>query len=348
MHPVLSDLAKSSSSTIKAEVAEVIGLICVHLSGVWGSHKKVLLEVLDKLLLDKDIKLRSNAADIKNYGIRPVQVCVREKAEELMPYALLTNLAQPGKKESDYWKKETGSEAFSLPPGYSYAKREDIPEAFRAFYDPETGLIEDPDTSLKAALFKCPKGEVVLAFSGTESGTGERAKKGWDINWDQAMGKVPPLFVQAQKLAAAVKGQYKEKLVITGHSQGGALAQFAGISLECKTICFNSAGLGSGTRQWLIYFMIKAGKKPNIHKIARENVTHVNLEGEALSGYVEDFRKTTRSYGGTQHGKVLIVPIADKYKETGAVERHSAYSVWESLKYEAYRHLLPKDSSNKK
>ncbi len=65
---------------------------------------------------------------------------------------------------------------------------------------------------------------------------------------DISMGfkKVPPQFIDAYKLYIQVKSEYQNhKIVHTGHSLGGSLAQLMGYVTGDETVTFNAYGIGN-------------------------------------------------------------------------------------------------------
>lgn len=65
---------------------------------------------------------------------------------------------------------------------------------------------------------------------------------------DISMGfkKVPPQFIDAYKLYIQVKSEYpNHKIVHTGHSLGGSLAQLMGYATGNETVTFNAYGTGN-------------------------------------------------------------------------------------------------------
>ncbi len=327
----LNKLAKNVLPRIRAAVSEMIQVLC-RIEVIWNECKPQLLAILDNLCKDRDESVSNAAKDVKTNGLRPVQTCVREKAEEFLLYANLTSLAQFGKKECDAKLKETQSPAYALPEGYTYAEvnpSNDLPEGFS--YNPETKLIKIPELGLKAALFQGPDNKMVLAFAGTEAHVGKRMLRGWKANIEQGLlGGVPELYLKSMELVEHLKKQYGDQLVLAGYSQGGALAQFAGIAHNLKTYCLNSAGLGLGTREYL-----RNEEDIPIHERANTLVQHVNVVEEFLSWHAEPVTHAVSDEAsrGYQLGKVYMV-LPDT-EDSSSIARHFGETVYTALSKEA-------------
>jgi RHS repeat-associated protein len=107
----------------------------------------------------------------------------------------------------------------------------------------------DPETGLQAITFRHKKsGYVILAFAGTDP-------KEWnDLGANAAQGvprlvggHVPEQYDQAIKMAGKLKEEFKDKLILTGHSLGGGTAAAAAIIHKIPAVTFNGAGVHDRT-----------------------------------------------------------------------------------------------------
>ena len=79
-------------------------------------------------------------------------------------------------------------------------------------------------------------GQHVLAFRGTE----KKSWRDWADDILNAAFGLSSQYVEAADLAAALKINYKD-LILTGHSLGGGLAQYAAASQNLRAVTFNAA-----------------------------------------------------------------------------------------------------------
>lgn len=149
----------------------------------------------------------------------------------------------------------------SIPQGWTMVSKH-VDEGFYGGFD--------------ASVYKSDDGRVALVFEGTDFSD---LPGDWFTNVDQAMGGVPKAYQEAKALAIKLKAEYGDKLVITGHSAGGGMANYAGLYTGSRAYCYDAAGLGPGTRLDLWYH----------GKLTEENkalINHYNLDGEVLSSIV--------------------------------------------------------------
>ena len=84
-------------------------------------------------------------------------------------------------------------------------------------------------------------GIIVIAFRGTN------ISELGDIASDRSMTTkhVPSQYVDAQKFHKQIASKFSnEKIVFTGHSLGGSLAQLMGAEMGSETVTFNAYGIG--------------------------------------------------------------------------------------------------------
>ena len=172
------------------------------------------------------------------------------------------------------------------------------------------GFIYDKKSGLTAYVFQNPKAvppEVRIVFGGTTSGksaggmekrsllNGRFTLNQWIANAKNAVrGKVPDSFQQARELTTQVQRmmlldkKYADcKLVVSGHSKGGAEASFAALTQKAplEAVCFSSAELGRDARA-LIPDEYKENesilKKVRHYKIKGDPIPNVGLLNRKL------------------------------------------------------------------
>ena len=110
----------------------------------------------------------------------------------------------------------------------------------------DAGYLDNPDTGFRAHVYlNETKKEVVIAFAGTTFSDKRDRKACWDI----ATGRLPQQFWNASDLYDKVTQQMKienmqAQISFTGHSLGGALAQYMAIAAQgCPAVNFGGPGV---------------------------------------------------------------------------------------------------------
>lgn len=86
-------------------------------------------------------------------------------------------------------------------------------------------------------------GNLVIAIRGTDEKLNDLIKE--DIS-HLAMKKLPNQYADAQKFYEQVKKDFPDiKIIFTGHSLGGSLAQLMGNLTGCETVTFNAYGVAN-------------------------------------------------------------------------------------------------------
>ena len=104
-------------------------------------------------------------------------------------------------------------------------------------------------SGFQAAAFQSPSGEIVFSFKGTDAGNGSEFSK--DIaNADEQIFTgsskgLPAQFVDAEKFVMSIlRSNPDVKCSFTGHSLGGAIAQYMTYRTIYKSVTFNAPGIG--------------------------------------------------------------------------------------------------------
>jgi hypothetical protein len=137
--------------------------------------------------------------------------------------------------------------------------------------DPLTGVFRDSKTGLYAELkpLGSKPGNYALCFGST--GNGRMTMKQIKVDIDQVLNqrKIPVSYKQAVELTNFLHNALKQKkqnewnilgiketvknsdlnFIVTGQSMGGGIANYVGLKLGIKSVCFNAAPLGGTATQ---------------------------------------------------------------------------------------------------
>lgn len=183
-----------------------------------------------------------------------------------------------------------------------------LSSSFRSLLYPPTGGVRDTRTGLYAELDVIKiDGESIglLCFPGT--GVADNQDAQWKANLQQALGagKLPRLYNQALGLAEELKTALARdglELRVAGHSLGGGVVNFIGLTLNMDSYCFNAAALGKKSLEFL-----KLNGCLTQERINRQR--HVTLEGDfasspKLSKAIKVVARSSQT--PTQIGKVYL------------------------------------------
>ncbi len=145
--------------------------------------------------------------------------------------------------------------------------RSEMPELFRKnFKENSQQSYVSSKTSLKARIYKNDQNKTIaIAFSGTDFSSPTSVVSAVNL----AFGYVSNTVQEALNLVVALQNNNPEhRFVLTGASQGGAIAQYVvSQTKNTSAIVFNSQGL-----------------HPEMaHGLTENNVTHLFVEGESMS-----------------------------------------------------------------
>lgn len=148
--------------------------------------------------------------------------------------------------------------------------------------DPLTGVFRDSKTGLYAELkpLGSKPGNYALCFGSTRNG--RMTMKQIKVDIDQVLNqeKVPAAYLQAVDLAAELIKELKKsgkEITVTGQSMGGGIANFVGLSLGIRSVCFNPAALGQAAIKYLGKLGCLTAENLNKQKIIRQ-------KGDVFSG----------------------------------------------------------------
>jgi hypothetical protein len=161
----------------------------------------------------------------------------------------------------------------------------------------DDGRLCDMRSGLMMQIFENEKTQsLTLAFGGTSAGNQKGplvsrllwnpliTARQWSANISSATGismvdgPVPDSYIKAARLAAVVEqhvngGDAKEKwhISLTGHSKGGAEAEYAALTNRLPAVCFSTPELSRTLLKTLSTQQLEAG---------RENIRHYFVEGD--------------------------------------------------------------------
>jgi len=108
----------------------------------------------------------------------------------------------------------------------------------------ETFTVIDP-IGFHASLYSNNSNILIIAYEGTTASS----LMDWDANLSHALtNTVPKQYSEGLIFAEKILSEYpNHEIILTGHSLGGGIATFVGLSLGLKAYTFNPAGLWSST-----------------------------------------------------------------------------------------------------
>jgi hypothetical protein len=152
---------------------------------------------------------------------------------------------------------------------------------------------------------------------------GSRSAQNWKSDFAQGLGIRDGAFRDAKEITRMFVEEYSRRdppieIRLVGHSMGGALAQYAGISMNngMKVTCVNSAGLHPMTLE-----------KLGAERINNSSITHFNNSNDWLSHRLE---AKLSPLGGVQVGTCYVVPNESSIKQSHApdnIERELSSTV---------------------
>ncbi|MFT4196700.1 MAG: DUF2974 domain-containing protein [Pseudoxanthomonas sp.] len=133
-------------------------------------------------------------------------------------------------------RRGQAGDAPALPGGWTRMGEQDV----RALgIDP--ALMHDARTGFDASFYRNARGNVVLAYAGSDE------LQDWKHDFAQGLGLDDAQYRQAIALAKAARTALGNELVLAGHSLGGGLAAAAALAADTPAVTFNAAGVHDGT-----------------------------------------------------------------------------------------------------
>ena len=121
-----------------------------------------------------------------------------------------------------------------------------------------------------------------LAFPGTGRGAAWRAQLKTNAQQFLGSGGVPAAHQQSEKLATLLKTKFGDtkNLTLTGHSLGGGIANYVGITQDIPSTCYNPAALGGACLKNLKgqLNLDERIKKQSIIRIKRDPVSSPKMQ----------------------------------------------------------------------
>ncbi len=235
----------------------------------------------------------------------------------------------------DYAYKGIGVEPynFPLPRGCRLVPDAALPPALRMFYNEETGILHPPGEA-KALLVE-KDDTLIVAFSGTELGSASASGRRKTVETDirQFVGGSTKMYSEAAGIARLLLEHEDtaiadKPVLLTGHSLGGGLAQYALIANlaqdsgeRLRVSGFNSAGLSSASLAALDRDRIdEAHSKTQMFRLSGDVIsarTDSGMKHRGVSFGAVATVRPSRSYGHLEAHKSGNL-AAEIYREIGA------------------------------
>ena len=204
-------------------------------------------------------------------------------------------------------------------------------------YDPATQNFTRKG-GLIFALYKTDSQKIIAAFLGYGN------KGAWSFEW--ALGWIGNVaqnpfgmdlfgsFTGAVKASQYMKDTFKNNIILTGQSLGGALASIGSIKNDLPAITFNAEGLNPGTIGM---------KKEDMNRIARQNILALDLKGEFLWGVQDNNLNMAKNFFFCFQWQMGVVSIMVKpavgnrnyvepYRIKNAAAMHEPYEIYLALR----------------
>jgi len=165
------------------------------------------------------------------------------------------------------------------------------------------GFIDDPDTGLKAALLTNSDGRIAVSFAGTEGIQDGFADIG--LGWSQWQAGREQILDHLRDVGSAIS-----EIHFTGHSLGGALAQYAAYEFWLE----NGGSLRDDVAVGVTTFNALSGTSALTQNLASTRNQNVQFDPQLLAPLAENIRHfvvdgdfVSRLGGGHVGGQTLVV-----------------------------------------
>jgi len=247
---------------------------------------------------------------------------------DLAQYQNAQTMAKYSKDSYNDFAAAAGPNA--LEPGTTRLNPDQLPQELNMVGE----QLVDNKSGFHAAIYKQGQGadaSYVVAFRGTENATD------WKTNAASGAGFETKQFTMANDLVEHMVQQVgSENVVVTGHSLGGGLANYAAMKNEVHSTAFNSKGTTWKERMEI----------GNVEALGEKYIQNYQVKGEVLTGVQETADALTITPGvGIQD---LIMPAPGPATELPAIRPDGTEgNIWMETAKEGLLRLSPfHDSDN--